>query len=60
MRNDFEHERRVWNDEVDAEAARLIRNGTPPLQAIEMARDAVSRRRQGAAGIWPYSQCKTQ
>lgn len=47
---DFESERRKWNDEVDREAARLVRNGTPPLKAIEQASRNVSERRRRAAG----------
>jgi len=38
-----------WNVEVEAEAARLINEGTAPFEAIVQARNAVSRRRKTAA-----------
>lgn len=48
MNGDFDLERRKWNAEVDAEAARLVRKGVPPFDAIEKAREIVSRRRKDA------------
>jgi len=35
-----------WEAEVGHEAARLIREGTPPFQATEEARNIVQRRRR--------------
>jgi hypothetical protein len=41
---------RSWDVEVEAEAERLIREGTPPYDAIEKAKQIVSiRRRRGEA-----------
>lgn len=42
----FEDEQRKWDVEVDTEAAELIRRGVPPYDAIEQARNNVSRRRR--------------
>lgn len=36
---------RDWNFEVEQEAERLIRRGVPPYDAIDQARNAVSKRR---------------
>lgn len=46
----FDYERSKWNGEVDAEAARLVRLGVPPLDAIIQARQRVSARRR-ASGV---------
>ena len=35
-----------WEAEVGREAARLIREGTPPFQATEEARNIIQRRRR--------------
>lgn len=45
----FYEEMRAWEAEVDAEAARLVREGTPPFDAIEQARQIVIARRRRAA-----------
>ncbi len=42
---EFQRESEAWTDEVNAEAARLVRQGVPPFDAIIRARDIVSRRR---------------
>jgi hypothetical protein len=47
--SDFETEKRKFENEVESEAARLVRDGTPPYDAIGRARDIVSSRRQEAA-----------
>lgn len=38
-----------WDEEVAAEMRKLIREGTPPIDAAGKARDNVSRRRKIAA-----------
>jgi hypothetical protein len=38
-----------WDREVEAEAVKLIKSGTPPFDAMERARKTVERRRQQAA-----------
>ena len=53
MRWDFDSERRAWNSEVDAEAARLIRAGVPPYDAVQRARDIVSESRKRKAQLTP-------
>lgn len=50
----FENESRAWDSEVDHEAAELVRRGTPPYEAIQRARDAVSRRRRDAGRQQPW------
>jgi hypothetical protein len=40
---------RSWEIEVESEAERLINEGVPPYDAVEQARDIVSRRRRGKA-----------
>ena len=40
---------RDWNFEVEQEAARLIRCGIPPYDAMEQAREIVSKRRADKA-----------
>lgn len=42
----FDYERRKWDDEVDTEAARLVREGTPPLEAGRIASQIVATRRR--------------
>ena len=39
---------RRWDNEVEDEAMRLIERGTPPYEAIQQARDIVSRKRREA------------
>ena len=43
----FETERRIWDAECDEVAAKLVRQGTPPNQAIRQAQTIVSGRRAG-------------
>lgn len=43
--SNFITERRVWEAEVDAEAARLLRLGVPPWDALIQARQRVQKRR---------------
>lgn len=45
----YEWERSKWDAEVDEIAARLIRNGTPPYQAIRDAVEILSRKRRFAS-----------
>ena len=45
----FEVEKRKWDDEVDVVAARLVRKGTPPYEALIRARNAVSTKRKREA-----------
>jgi hypothetical protein len=40
---------REWDLDVDLETARLIREGTPPYDAVEQAKKIVSRRRMKKA-----------
>lgn len=47
--SDFERARRDWDLEVDREAAKLVEEGVPPFDAIERARNTVTRRRREAA-----------
>jgi hypothetical protein len=35
-----------WDADVEAEAVKLIQNGVPPYDAMERARNTISRRRQ--------------
>jgi hypothetical protein len=49
----FDYEKRKFEDEVEAEAARLVRQGTPPYDAIDQARRMVTARRRQAAGLDP-------
>lgn len=45
----FDNARREWSDEVDAEAARLVREfGIPPLDALDQAKKNIARRRSDA------------
>ena len=44
--SEFEIERRRWSEEVDAEAARLLREGVPPYEAIDRARTIIAGRRK--------------
>ncbi len=44
--NTFKNASDEWNREVDAEAARLVEEGTPPYEAVKRATEAVSRRRR--------------
>lgn len=48
MNYDLERATREWEREVGEEAAKLIREGTPPFDAAIRARDTVSRRRRQA------------
>lgn len=41
----FDYESARWNEDVDKEAAELVRTGTPPWDAMMRARDIVQRRR---------------
>ena len=45
----YEWESAQWRAEVDAEAARLVRLGVPPWDAIVQARQRVRLKRQEAA-----------
>lgn len=47
----FEDEKRRWDIEVDAEAARLVRLGVPPYDAISQARQRVEQRRREQADL---------
>lgn len=49
MRSAFEREAANFQIEVDEEAARLVRLGVPPWDALIQARQRVSRRRRLAA-----------
>lgn len=42
-----------WNADLGAEAAALVRAGHPPVEALDMARRNVARRRQEAAKKQP-------
>lgn len=44
--DDFRSAQRRWDNEVEAEAVELIESGTPPYDAIDRARNIVSRRRR--------------
>jgi non-homologous end joining protein Ku len=46
---EFEREKAAFDNEVDAEAAKLVRDGMEPFDALRIARDTVQRRRQVAA-----------
>lgn len=46
---DFQAEKRMFESDVECEAARLVRRGVPPFDAITQARDLVSRRRREQA-----------
>lgn len=54
MWNDFARAKRDWDVEVDAEAARLIRIGYPPWDAVEQAVKNISKRRRECRGIGDY------
>jgi hypothetical protein len=45
----YAYEVAEWQKEVDAEAARLVREGTPPGDAMKQAESIVKLRRQAAA-----------
>jgi hypothetical protein len=47
--NLFEVEKRKWDDEVDVIAAKLVRKGTPPYEALVRARNTVSTKRKREA-----------
>jgi hypothetical protein len=47
--NNFQWESQAWNEETDVEAARLVREGTPPWQAMQQAVEIVSLRRRAKA-----------
>jgi len=47
MNSDLQDAMRRWDNEVDAEATKLIEGGTPPYEAIQQAKKTVSRRRSG-------------
>jgi hypothetical protein len=51
MRGDseFMREKAAFDREVDSEAAKLVRDGMEPYDALNVARDTVQRRRQRAA-----------
>lgn len=42
-----------WHADLDVEAASLVRAGHPPIDALDMARRNVARRRQEAAKKQP-------
>jgi len=42
----FKIERKLWDDEIDTEATKLVRKGMPPYEAVEQARDIVSTKRR--------------
>lgn len=44
-----------WNWEVETHAARFIKEGTPPDEALELARRLVSQKRQARAGKSPQN-----
>jgi hypothetical protein len=46
---EFEREKAQFDNEVDAEAAKLVRDGMEPFDALNVARDTVQRRRRTAA-----------
>ncbi|NIR52916.1 hypothetical protein GWO43_30315 [candidate division KSB1 bacterium] len=47
--NDFAAESAAFDDEVKATAAKLVREGTPPYNALAKAREIVSQRRRQRA-----------
>lgn len=49
--NDFETEQRLWEHAVKDEAARLIREGMPPTDALLQGRLNVSERRRREARV---------
>jgi hypothetical protein len=49
MTHDLESAIADWNAEVDREAAKMIREGVPPFDAVQRARDLVQRRRSRKA-----------
>lgn len=44
--NTFRNAARRWDNEVDAEAARLVEEGIPPFEAMRRATEIVSQRRK--------------
>lgn len=42
----FEVEKKKWDDEVDMVAARLVRKGTPPNEALVRAQMTISKKRR--------------
>lgn len=46
----FTLERRLWNEDVDIEAAKLVRKGIPPYEALGRAESIVSTRRREEGG----------
>ena len=44
--SDFNIERERFNREVENKAAELVRDGTPPYEAIRLAREIVIKRRR--------------
>lgn len=48
MTKTLKDEWKKWDREIDAEASRLIRNGVSPHDAVEKARETVSRKRRKA------------
>ena len=44
--NEFERAVSEYSNELDAEAARLVRAGHPPIEAIEIARGIIRWRRK--------------
>jgi len=53
MSEDLKDAIRKWDSAVDAEAAKLIRSGTPPYVAVEEAVRRVTEQRRGASGTKP-------
>lgn len=49
MGNLFKIETKKWEDEVDVVAAKLVRIGTPPYEALIRARNTVSTKRRREA-----------
>jgi hypothetical protein len=49
--NELQIEMGLWKIDVEREAAELIRQGTPPYDAIERAKNAISRRRRDARHV---------
>lgn len=47
--SEFDYEAQKWTREVETKAAEFIRQGVPPWDAMQQARDAVSRMRRRAA-----------
>jgi hypothetical protein len=60
MNGSFGEESDRFGREVDAEAARLVRRGMPPYEAIEKARGIVSARRAEQARREDFEAIKSR